>query len=122
MRHQLPAALLYFLTHTAFAADSKQIKPCQINNPINGNFYDLNPIRVRPLHEHKTEHKDDRAESWHARGYDYDMNFTINFCAPVIEKLENVVDVEKHLWGNVSAYYEYDNKTYSIGYVCGILA
>ncbi len=120
MHHHLPAtllSLLSLLSYTAFAADSKEIKPCQINNPINGNFYDLNTITVQPLQNHKKAHKDDRLESWHARGYDYGTNFTMNFCAPVIEKLEDVVGVKEDLWRNVSAFYIHDRKTYSIGYV-----
>lgn len=117
MRYQLPAALLSLLSHTAFAADSKELKPCQIYNPINGYFHDLNTIAVHPLQNHKKAHKDDRGESWHARGYDYDTNFTINFCVPVIEKLEDVVGVKEDLWKNVSAFYTQDKKTYSIGCV-----
>jgi len=56
-----------------------------------------------------------REESWHAKGHDYGANFTINFCAPVIEDLEDVVGIEKARWRNVSAYYRSDGKTYSIG-------
>lgn len=119
MRHQLPAALLSLLSTTAFAADSKEVKPCQIFNPSNGKSYDLNTITVQPLKDHKKAHKDDRGESWHARGYDYETNFTMNFCAPVIENLEDVVGVKEDLWKNVSAFYTHDKKTYSIGYVLG---
>ncbi|KAL6713498.1 Cation-independent mannose-6-phosphate receptor CI-MPR [Lecanora helva] len=115
MRHHLPAALLALLSSTAYAADSKETKPCQVYNPTNGKFYDLNPITVQPLQDHKKAHKDDRTESWHARGYDYETNFTLNFCAPVIEKLEDVVGVKEELWKNVSAFYRQNDKTYSIG-------
>lgn len=117
MHRHLPAALLSLLSYTAFAADSKALKPCQVNGHGNGNFYDLNTITVQPLQDHKKAHKDDRTESWHARGYDYGVNFTMNFCAPVVEKLEDVVGVKEDLWRNVSAFYTYDKKTYSIGYV-----
>ena len=116
MRLYLLAALLSLLFCTAIAADSKETKPCQIYNPSKGSYYDLNSITVQPLKDHKKAHKDDRAESWHARGYDYDTNFTMNFCAPVIEKMEDVVGVKEDLWKNVSAFYTYDKKTYSIGY------
>ena len=75
------------------------------------------PIKVLPLKDHKKAHKDDRIESWHARGYDYGTNFTLNFCAPVIETLTDVVGIAEGLWGNVSAYYEMNGKTYSIGSV-----
>ncbi len=63
----------------------------------------------------KKVHSDDREESWHVKGYDYNANFTINFCAPVIERLPDVVGVEKARWQNVSAYYKSGGKVYSIG-------
>ena len=116
MHRQLPAALLSLLCSVTFAADKKELKPCQIFSSGNGNFYDLNTITVQPLKDHKKAHKDDRTESWHARGYDYGVNFTMNFCAPVIEKLEDVVGIKDDLWKNVSAFYTHDKKTYSIGY------
>ncbi|KAM0803382.1 mannose-6-phosphate receptor binding domain-containing protein, partial [Usnea florida] len=93
----------------------KETKPCTVYNPSNGNTYDLNTITVQPLVDHKKAHKDDRIESWHARGYDYDTNFTMNFCAPVIESMEDVVGIEEELWRNVSAFYTVGKKTYSIG-------
>ena len=74
-------------------------------------------MTVPPLVDHKKQHKDDRIESWHTRGYDYDKNFTMNFCAPVIEPLEDVVGISDDLVKNVSAFYVLDKKTYSIGYV-----
>ncbi|KAL2043068.1 hypothetical protein N7G274_004128 [Stereocaulon virgatum] len=115
MRQYLPATILPLLLSTALAVDSKPVKPCQIYNPINGNFYDLNSITVQPLVDHKKAHKDDRDESWHARGYDYDKNFTMNFCAPVIEPLDDVVGVKSELVKNVSAFYTHGGLTYSIG-------
>ena len=45
-------------------------------------------------------------------------NFTMNFCGGVIEdlgKLGGVVDVDKEMWKNVSAYYVKNEKVYSIG-------
>lgn len=118
MRPNLPAAFLpLLLSSTTLAADPKETKPCTVYNPSNGNTYDLNTITVQPLIDHKKAHKDDRIESWHARGYDYDTNFTMNFCAPVIETMEDVVGVEEGLWRNVSAFYTVGKKTYSVGYV-----
>lgn len=55
-------------------------------------------------------------ESWHAKGYDYGSNFTLNFCAPVVEDIGEVEGVDRELWKNVSAYYTAGGKTYSIGY------
>ena len=116
MRRNLLAPLLpLLLISTTLAADPKETKPCTVYNPSNGNTYDLNTITVQPLVDHKKAHKDDRTESWHARGYDYDTNFTMNFCAPVIESMENVVGIEKELERNVSAFYTVGKKIYSIG-------
>lgn len=92
------------------------LKPCTAHNPSNGQFYDLNAITVHPLQNHKKAHKDDRTESWKARGYDYETNFTINFCAPVVEQnLGEVVGIKDSLVKNISAYYMMDGKTFSIG-------
>ncbi len=111
------SALLSLIPSPSLAADSeKPLEPCTIISPLNGAFYDLNTITVQPLKDHKKAHKDDRIESWHARGYDYGKNFTLNFCAPVIEVLEDVLDVPENLWKNVSAYYtDGDDQTISIG-------
>ena len=114
----LSALVSLLVSSPALAADSeKPLDPCTIISPINGAFYDLNTIAVQPPKDHKKAHKDDRDESWHARGYDYGRNFTINFCAPVIEHLDNVVGVDEKLWKNVSAYYTEGKEQYSIGQV-----
>ena len=63
----------------------------------------------------KKKDKDGREMSWRASGHDYGSNFTMNFCAPVVEGIKDVVGVEEKLWRNVSAFYEKDGKTYSIG-------
>lgn len=115
------------LPFTILAADSKTsapVKPCTISSPSSGSFFDLNAITVQPpAKDSQKVHKDDRTSSWPAKGYDYGANFTINFCAPVVEELENVVGVEDDLWRNISAYYKVGKKTYSMGYVqqCTIL-
>ena len=115
MRRRALYALLSILTSSAFAADSKPLKPCTIVSPTSGDFYDLNTITVQPPKGPKKAHKDDRTGSWHARGYDYGTNFTLNFCAPVIETLKDVVGVTESLWQNVSAYYTFEGEYYSIG-------
>lgn len=103
------------LSGLSLSVEENELKPCTVFNPSNGNYYDLNAITVQPLQNHKKAHKDDRTESWHARGYDYSTNFTLNFCSPVIEDLHDVVGVKENLWKNVSAYYTHNEKTYSIG-------
>ncbi|KAJ9630413.1 Cation-independent mannose-6-phosphate receptor CI-MPR [Taxawa tesnikishii (nom. ined.)] len=89
--------------------------PCTIRSPSSGAFFDLNTVHVELPPEGKKAPKDARNASWPARGYDYGANFTLNFCGPVVENLEDVVGVEKSRWQNVSAYYELDGKIYSIG-------
>jgi len=115
-------SLFYFLAVAlpALAAssvdDSKHPKvPCTIRSPTSGAFFDLNPIRVQLPEEGKKVSKDARNASWPARGWDYGSNFTINFCSPVVEELEDVVGVEKSEWKNVAAYYEKAGKIYSLG-------
>lgn len=108
--------LLALSSTTTLAAESKKdLRPCTVYNPTNGNFYDLNGIMVHPLKDHKKVHKDDRTESWHARGYDYNTNFTLNICGPVVEPLKDVVGVKDDLAKNISAYYTVGKKIYSIG-------
>lgn len=98
------------------STEPKPSLPCTIHSPYTGSYFDLNPIS---LSESGIEdgYNVDRTESWHAKGYDYPANFTINFCAPVMEELDNVVGVEEKLWKNVSAYYQVGDDIYSIGYV-----
>lgn len=92
--------------------------PCVARSPTSGLYYDLNAISLAPpkLKDGKQVYADDRNESWHAKGYDYAANFTLNVCAPVIEDVQDVVGVEASRWQNVSAYYEQEGKIYSLGY------
>lgn len=103
------------LSTRSFAADSKPLLPCTIYRTETNAYYDINPIAVQPLVDHKKAHKDDRTESWHARGYDIGTNFTLNFCAPVVETIEEAVGIKESLLKNISAFYEWKGKTYSIG-------
>ncbi|OJD17027.1 hypothetical protein AJ78_02871 [Emergomyces pasteurianus Ep9510] len=110
--------LLFLCSSTSGADPSKnRSKPCTIFSPTTGAYFDLNTIALSPpeIKNGKKVHNSDREESWHARGYDYPANFTINICSPVIEDLKDVVGVEKSKWANVSAYYTLDGKQYSIG-------
>lgn len=115
------AALILLSSHAQAASksDEKAEKPlfkaCTIRSSTSGSFFDLTPIHVLPPDPQRKSTKDEKAESWKARGHDYGANFTINFCGPVIEELTDVVGVEKGLWRNVSAYYEMGGKTYSMG-------
>ena len=102
----------------AAAASDKQLKPCTVISPTSERFFDLNPMRRLPPSESdgkKNSKKEGDEGSWHAKGYDYNANFTINFCGPVVEELDKVEDLDKGLWKNVSAFYERGDKQWAIG-------
>lgn len=95
------------------------LSPCVARSPSTGLYYDLSAISLSPpeLKDGQKIHKSDRDTSWHSKGHDFGTNFTINICKPVIEDVQDVEGVESERWGNISAYYELDGRTYSIGYV-----
>ncbi|EFW20208.1 Cation-independent mannose-6-phosphate receptor CI-MPR [Coccidioides posadasii str. Silveira] len=114
----LQFALLYpSLSLATDDTPEAKLKPCTIYSPNTGAYFDLKTISLLPpeMKDGKKIRPDDRETSWHSRGYDYGANFTINVCGPVIENLEDVVGVDKERWQNVSAFYNMDGKTYSIG-------
>ncbi|KAI9672689.1 MAG: Cation-independent mannose-6-phosphate receptor CI-MPR [Alyxoria varia] len=95
------------------------LKPCTARSSSTGSFFDLNSINLSPPVEDKhgktAGGKDGKAESWHAKGYDYGTNFTLNFCGSVLESLEDVEDLGSSEWGNVGGFYHKDGKTFSMG-------
>jgi cation-dependent mannose-6-phosphate receptor len=114
MQLTLLSALLYLLS-TASAASDKPLKPCTAISPTTERFFDLNPLHRTAPGESSKKKKEGDEGSWHARGHDYGANFTINFCGPVVENLDTVVDLDKDVWRNVSAYYEKGDKQYALG-------
>ncbi|KAF7880971.1 uncharacterized protein EAF02_006862 [Botrytis sinoallii] len=98
----------------------KPVDPCTISSTT-GSFFDLRPLSIQAPEEGKKPAKNAKTDSWHARGYDYKGNFTLNVCAPVVEEVKNFVGVDKNHWKNVSAFYEYDGKKYSVGQQSGNL-
>ncbi|KXT06097.1 hypothetical protein AC578_1300 [Pseudocercospora eumusae] len=110
---------IYLSAATAVAASSSKDsgkednKPCTITSPTTGSFFDLTALQIQDPAQSKAKHP--RDYSWNATGYDVGYNFTINFCGPVVEPVEDVVGVEKNLWRNVSAYYKQGGKVYSMG-------
>ena len=109
----IPLALLPLLISAA--DEPKHAKPCTVTSPSSGSYFDLSSLAVLPPAEDGKKSKDDWDESWMARGHDYGVNFTMNFCAPVVEELKDVVGVDKDEWRNVSAFYKQGEKTYSLG-------
>jgi len=109
------SALCFFAARTAVASSNNKVhKPCTARSPTTDRYFDLNPLH-RVLPEEGKKAKEGEEGGWHSRGYDYGYNFTINFCGPVAEELKHVEDLDKDLWGNVSAYYRKGDKTYAIG-------
>lgn len=92
----------------------KDVSPCTIASTT-GSFYDLRPLSILHPADGKKAGKNDKTDSWHARGYDYKSNFTLNICAPVVEDVEGIVGINRDHWKNVSAFYEFEDKTYSLG-------
>jgi len=117
----LPSALLITLaihSGVSVAADEKDkvVEPCTIASST-GSFYDLRKLTIQPHKDGKKANKNDKVDDWHAKGYDYPANFTLNICAPVIGEIDRPIGVDKHLSQNVSAYYESKGEIYSIGSV-----
>lgn len=106
---------VYACLAIAASSDEKTTKPCTVQSPKTGSFYDLRDLSLQPPGDPENIKKGERVESWKSSGYDYGANFTLNFCAPVLEKLDDVVGVNEKLYRNVSAYYTSQGKTYSIG-------
>lgn len=102
-------------TSSPGSEDEKPKTPCAIRSPLTNSFFDLNKVRVELPEEGKKSPSDARNTSWPARGWDYGTNFTLNICGPVVEKLDNVFGVPENKWQNISAYYQKDGKTYSLG-------
>ena len=100
---------------SSFAAiDSKApLKACTIHLASTGSFFDLRPLQ---LTLDGTKYQAASNESYHAKGYDYPANFTMNFCGSVVESLEDVEGVSTSKMKNVSAYYkDLRGDIYSIG-------
>ncbi|KAF2230953.1 mannose 6-phosphate receptor domain-containing protein [Viridothelium virens] len=107
------AAALIFPNPLASAAKESAARSCTEKSSSTGSFFDLSPISI-PSHGKKSA-KNARKESWQANGYDYGSNFTLNFCAPVVEELDKVEGIREKEQEDVGAYYEDDGRVYSIG-------
>lgn len=104
------------LSQTAYATPAPDEAPIILPCTAKGNgFYDLRPLMVTPLDPDAKKTVKMKTDSWQSKGHDYPGNFSINVCAPVVEEIADVVGIEKDLWRNVSAYYEMDGRTYSLG-------
>ncbi|KAJ0335526.1 hypothetical protein COL922a_009104 [Colletotrichum nupharicola] len=120
--HSSKFLLLLAAAATASAADtstsstSSSVPACTAasKSGTGGPFYDLRPDIAVKVEEGKSS-KGAVTTDYHARGWDYGKNFTLNICAPVIDPVEDVVGLGKGESKNVSAYYTYKTETFSIG-------
>ena len=114
----IPNVLLLLALSSQIEAASddkvKPVDPCTIAS-AGGSFYDLRSLSILPPVEGKKPGKNDKTDSWQAKGYDYKTNFTLNVCAPVVEELTDVVGIDKDHRANISAFYEFGSETYSLG-------
>lgn len=116
--------LLLLTTYTTFlpthvlaaSSDSKtpDLEPCTIHSTLSGSFYDVRPLNLSVA---GTSTQSATNESYHARGWDYGTNFTINICGPVVEDLDDVHGVARKQWANISAFYKdpVHETVYSLG-------
>ncbi|KAK5989843.1 Putative mannose 6-phosphate receptor-like protein [Cladobotryum mycophilum] len=81
-----------------------------------GAFFDLRPDMALPQEKGKSQ-KSGAFKDYHARGWDYGKNFTLNICGAVVEPVRDVVGLKKNQWANISAYYTSHDNIYSIGSV-----
>ena len=113
---RLPTSLIVVLLSvlTNAASDSKPaLKPCTIHVPTTGAFIDLRPLQLA-LKGTKTQEATNA--SYVIKGHDYPANFSLNFCAPVLEELDDVDGVPERQHKNVSAFYtDKRGDTFSIG-------
>lgn len=123
MRVSFPTLLALFAASARALEDEEpsettQVPECTATSQVNsGAYFDLRPDIAWPEDSGKT-HKSNHHKDYHARGYDYGKNFTINVCNSVVDPVTNVVGVEEERWANVSAYYMSQGDIYSIGLVC----
>ncbi|KAK7949546.1 hypothetical protein PG996_000133 [Apiospora saccharicola] len=114
-----PAFLaLLALSGAAIAADPEKTPTttaCTTTTTA-GSFFDLRPDIAKKGTGAKHRRRGAAPEKdYHARGWDYGYNFTLNVCAPVVETPEAVQGINKDLWQNISAYYTSKSETFSLG-------
>lgn len=103
------------LTSAASPKETAAPEPCTIRSPTSHAFFDLNKLHIEDPKTTSKAKAGARDYSWNTTGWDLGYNFTMNFCGPVVEELDDVVGVDKGLWRNVSAYYKKGGEVYSIG-------
>ncbi|KAI0014804.1 mannose-6-phosphate receptor binding domain-containing protein [Xylariomycetidae sp. FL0641] len=118
---------LLCLAAPSFASDPEKTSTstaCTATS-TSGAFFDLRPIiavKTRSDGSRPSNSKGGPIVDYHARGYDYGSNFTLNICNAVVEPVEDVKGVDENRWANISAYYVSTGDVYSLGSQNGALA
>ncbi|KAI5863333.1 mannose 6-phosphate receptor domain-containing protein [Durotheca rogersii] len=111
---------LLSLPSISLAADADKTTttlPCTATS-VSGAFFDLRPdiaLKLNPDGSKPAHSNGAPLADYHARGYDYGSNFTLNICGAVVEPVEDVIGVDEGKWRNVSAYYVSKGDVYSLG-------
>lgn len=122
----LCSAILCFLSlasgSLATDADKTTTSTACTASSTSGAFFDLRPdtAQKKPADGSKSTHGAPTID-YHARGYDYGSNFTLNICGAVVEPVDGVIGVEDSKWQNISAYYTSKGDVYSLGLQSGTL-
>ncbi|KAI0181128.1 mannose 6-phosphate receptor domain-containing protein [Hypoxylon sp. FL1284] len=120
------SAMLCFLSLASVSlaadADKTTTSTACTASSTSGAFFDLRPdtaLKKGPDGEKRANGAP--TVDYHARGYDYGSNFTLNICGAVVEPVESVIGVEDSKWQNISAYYTSKGDVYSLGLQSGDL-
>ncbi|KAI1805585.1 mannose 6-phosphate receptor domain-containing protein [Daldinia bambusicola] len=125
----LPLLSFLYLASSSLAsaagdADKTTTSTACTASSTSGAFFDLRPdmaLKKNPDGSKPSNSNGAPLADYHAKGFDYGFNFTLNICASVVEPVDEVVGVEPSLWKNVSAYYTSKGDVYSLGLESGAL-
>ncbi|SPO01089.1 related to MRL1 Mannose 6-phosphate Receptor Like [Cephalotrichum gorgonifer] len=108
----LLAAPALAASDTATATATTEAADCTAT--ATAGFFDLRPDTA--LAPGDGVKKSARTADYHANGWDYRHNFTMNICGAVVKPVEDVVGVDEEEWRHVGAYYTSDGgDVFSIG-------
>ncbi|KAI2613335.1 mannose 6-phosphate receptor domain-containing protein [Hypoxylon sp. NC1633] len=122
------SAILYLLSLASISlaaeADKTTTSTACTASSTSGAFFDLRPdiaLKLNPDGSKPAHSNGAPTVDYHAKGYDYGSNFTLNICSAVVEPVDDVIGLEESKWQNVSAYYTSKGDVYSLGLQSGAL-
>ncbi|OTB08546.1 hypothetical protein M426DRAFT_317170 [Hypoxylon sp. CI-4A] len=118
------SAILYLLSLSSLSLASSDAEKTATTTACtatstSGAFFDLrpdtalkpNPDGSKPAHSNGAPLND-----YHAKGYDYGSNFTLNICGAVVDPVESAEGINESKLQNISAYYTSKGEVYSLGF------